>query len=421
MRHDRALAVLVLILLAVLPGRVSAQDEPGVAKPGPTSPPGPAPAPTAPAPPPSTLPAPAGVLARGRAACLPESGCPVLAELVPLLADPVQGAAVASLLATSGDERAATPLALTAVYGPPSLRLQAAAALAALARAGAAKQAVLRMAQNDPDPALRRAARLALTGDPEGRVPPPELLVGQPTPPPHVESGIDPDSARVIYGPTAFRRGRHRWNWTIQNLGLWNLDVGITDNLQLGLITAPPAGALAFWPQLRAGGALGEKVEMAVQVGAGAFWPFISNGDNWHAVVYGGGPVLTIGSPKLLFNIGVPVYGVSVGSERYSYGKSPYSYGKEMAYDNHWFVIPNLGFSAQVAKRIKLSLELHTPLGDHDMNGKLWVILYGMRIFGERIYGDISFVIPAYPGADQILKYVPIGFPLLGFGFQWGK
>jgi hypothetical protein len=418
MRHDRALAVLVLTVLAVLPGPALAQDEPGVTRPGQ---PGPPPPPPPPGPPPSTMPTPPGVLARGRAACLPESGCPVLAELVPLLADPAQGAAVASLLAASGDERAATPLALTSVYGPPSLRLQATAALAALARAGAAKQAVLRMAQTDPDPALRRAARLALTGDPEGRVPPPELLVGQPTPPAHVDSGLDPDSTRVIFGATAFRRGRHRWNWNIQNLGLWTLDVGLTDHLQLGVVTGPPAGALAFWPQLRAGGALSEKVELAVQAGAGAFWPFISNSDNWHAVVYGGGPVLTIGSPKLLFNLGVPVYGISLGSEQYSYRGYPYSSGKEMQYDHYWMVVPNLGFSAQVARRVKLNLELHTPLGDHGMNGKLWLIMYGIRIFGERLYGDISFVIPAYPGADQILKYIPIGFPLLGFGFQWGK
>ena len=55
-----------------------------------------------------------------------------------------------------------------------------------------------------------------------------------------------------------------------------------------------------------------------------------------------------------------------------------------------------------------------------EFGGRIWVIMYGIRIHGESLYGDISFVWPAFEDAWEFMKYMPMGFPMLSFGFQIG-
>ncbi len=423
----------ITLALSLSPLTTLAQtdDEPGIGgrrpqpAPRPAAPtPVPAPPPAGPEavpPSPTSLPALAEILARARATCRPGAACPALPELVPLLLTVDGGPAAAQLLGESGDERAVGPLAIAASYGPRSLRPLALRALTALGRKTSAHAALLRVARSDPDGSLRRVATEAMTGNPEGYVPP-ELDVVRPPPLPSAPrpSGIDPDTTRLIYGPTAYRRPRHTWAWAITNLGLWNLDVGITDKLQASMTTIPPVLAVGFLPQLRVGGALSEQVSLALQVGGGVFYPYFANDHDWRVGVYGGGLILTVGSPRLLFNASVQAYGVTIAESRNLYSKLyPYTKTTETRYEHHWVLAPSLGVSGQVGRRVKLNLELYCPLGDHDLNGRVWAILYGIRIFGERIFGDVSFIIPAYPGADEVLQYAPIGFPLLTFGFLW--
>ena len=74
---------------------------------------------------------------------------------------------------------------------------------------------------------------------------------------------------------------------------------------------------------------------------------------------------------------------------------------------------------------VKLNVELHAPaIVDQEGDtlwqyGEVWAFAYGVRIFGQRIYGDVAFVVPIFPGVTDILQYCPIGFPMLNFGVQW--
>jgi hypothetical protein len=85
-----------------------------------------------------------------------------------------------------------------------------------------------------------------------------------------------------------------------------------------------------------------------------------------------------------------------------------------------WIALPNLGFGWRFSKRLKLNVELYAPqLGEIEDNGQIWALMYGLRIFGQKIYGDVSFVLPFFPDSWEVFKYMPIGAPLLSFGFLW--
>jgi hypothetical protein len=58
------------------------------------------------------------------------------------------------------------------------------------------------------------------------------------------------------------------------------------------------------------------------------------------------------------------------------------------------------------------------PSVDAADDASLWLILYGLRISGDTLYGDISFIWPAMKDAWTFMKYMPMGMPMLSFGFQ---
>lgn len=85
------------------------------------------------------------------------------------------------------------------------------------------------------------------------------------------------------------------------------------------------------------------------------------------------------------------------------------------------FMLPNIGMSARVGRKVKLNFEYHLPLiPEVDSLDEFWGIVgYGVRILGERIYGDISFFCPIFDGAEELYRYLPLGIPMLSFGFQF--
>jgi len=230
----------------------------------------------------------------------------------------------------------------------------------------------------------------------------------------------DPESPRVIYGQTAIRRKKGTWDWTIYELGLWNFDYGVTDWLEVGVEAAPPLFALTFFPHVKIGTDLGKNVSVAVRVMGGFVYPYIGDVRE-HYGLFGGGPILTIGDADLCFNISWPVY-VAFEAEHKERFESEDSYEVETYndYDAVWATWPHIGFSWRVHKRVKLNAELYTFAAEgFDYNGEFWVFVYGIRLMGNRIFGDINFVVPIWEDAWDILQYMPIGYPLLVFGFQW--
>ena len=446
--------ILTLTLLLCSSDVWAQDDEPGlggapeeVAKPPPPTPPAPPdPGQTAPAPAPSPadepVPPPDGSLrtiAQARQVCLPGRACPLLSKLIALLSSRRAGVAAATILGGTRDRRAVMPLAQTAAYGRTArLRRAAKSSLARLAGTTPVRSYIRRAARLDPDPRTKamlmaafmgvgvRSPRrhtdadlgvdLDLEGSPEGRHRK-AALPGQRT----KFSFPDPDSPRVIYGQTAFRRKKGVWDWTITQLGLWNFDYGVTDWLEVGVEAAPPIFAFTMFPHVKIGTQLGKNVSMAVRVMGGLAYPYIEDSDT-HFGIFGGGPILTIGDADMAFTFSWPVYAATVVERdkmRYDPVTAEVS-GPENEYHTFWITLPHLGFSTRLHKRVKLNFELYAVAAeDFEYNGEFFLFMYGIRIMGEHIFGDINFVMPLWEEADEVLQYMPIGFPLLQFGFQW--
>lgn len=345
--------------------------------------------------------------------------CPDFAELVRQLSVPEQGVDAARLLAHLKDPRAVLPLALCAVYGVTGeVKSTAATALSSLVSYPAARVVAHRVARTDVDPAIRQILARALGTTAAAELAPQPATA--PSPPP--SRLTDPDPTRVVYGPTAFSRTANTYNWTIYNIGYWNFDYGINDHVEIGMNTIPPVGLLAFMPHIKLSARLSEMAAIGLYLAGGVFYPYVENDDEFRAGIYGGGPMLTIGSPDLLLNVGLSVYGVTVAGIEREWVSVPGGPGHETTetrYEHNWSITPNVGFGWRLAKRIKLNAELFVPVIDHEQSGKIWVLLYGLRFFGERIYGDVNFVLPFFEDMWEIMKYAPIGFPLLTFGLQW--
>ena len=452
-----------MVVLLSAPGDARAQaDEPGLGgapreapvQPPPATPsppaagqtePAPAPAPAGPtdidAPPPVPAPevqvtgAAGDVLRRARAQCSAFKPCALVPDLLRLLPTSA-GPAAARVLGRVGGRRAVSPLAQAATYGAtPALRNGARKALARLARQKRVRPHMRRVARLEPDPGTKAALLAALSGvgKAAAAADPDELelsggvaLVGE-----EVDDYIgrrtkykfaDPDSTRVIYQPTAFTRKPGTWNWTITNLGYWHFDYGLNEHIELGLETVPPVLVLGLFPSIKLSTTLGDKVAIAVRVMGGVVYPYVDdmNRENWHMGLYGGGPILTIGDADLALNISFSVYGVTVGEEDKIWDSSGYDYTTEMDRNTTWIALPHVGGAWRVHRRIKLHLEINVPIiEEFELNGRFWLVTYGMRIMGQRIYGDINMVLPLFEDADEMLKYMPLGFPMLVFGFQW--
>ena len=371
---------------------------------------------------------PPGVLERARQECQPGKNCPHLPDLIRLLWSKDEGAQAAALLGELGDVRAVTPLILVAVYGPDeTIRQVAEDALAILVKETKTRDALLQLSKSSPDPAIVKQVQAVLPAE----APPVEVAKQEEKPeppaaktPPFIKPKKpaktivrrdaktkpkedwleDPEATRVIWGLTALGREPGEGSWNIFNLGVWDFDFGISENLQIGITTMVPIVFFAAIPHVKINLPINENVNLAINGTAGVLLCYIGGCDLFVAV-YGGGPVLTIGSPELLFNLNFPIYGVTTND------------------DTNWLAAPSIGFSAQVSRRVKINLELYCPLAGFMDNGigkgEFWLFLYGIRLFGEQIYGDISFALPIFEGMGNILEFTPFGFPLLGFGFQW--
>ena len=408
----RVILCTYLVLLPLL-ARAQITDEPGVGG-RPVAPPLARPAPPTSAPVGRSDP---GVLQRARTQCRPGASCPHFPGLVELLFTSGHGVSAGLVLADLGEARAVLPLALAAVYGPAANRTAVLDALRTLVNRPSARPVARRVSRADADPAVRGVVTRALGGEAARRAEPAldtelvELKAAK------QRALGDPDTTRVVYGPTAFGRPKGVWNWTIYNIGYWSFDYGVTDHLEIGMQTVPPIGIVAFMPNAKLSFSLGEKVALGLRAFGGVLYPYIGNDTAFRIGIYGGGPILSIGSPDLLLNLSVNVTGITVAN-REEYGAQQ----DETVHNTVWAVTPNLGFGWRLSRRVKLNAELFLPLTENNpvSNGKLWVLLYGIRIFSRRIYGDVSFVIPFWPDMGEVMKYLPIGFPLLSFGFQWG-
>ncbi len=214
----------------------------------------------------------------------------------------------------------------------------------------------------------------------------------------------DPASSRVIYGPTALPNTHvKKFRLTSFNLGLWNIDYAANENINIGVETAPPFGVFLLGVKARYNVALADNVHFGLQGNGGVMGVFAADEDG--VSYYGGGPMLTIGNHRKSITFSSLTYGAM--------------------WNNHsgYVVLPGVAGSIQVSNRVKFNLEGYsfiTP-GSHKKIREGGAILYGLRIFSETgsVFGDINFLVPVYKGMGDLLSYMPLGIPVLAFGFAW--
>lgn len=84
-----------------------------------------------------------------------------------------------------------------------------------------------------------------------------------------------------------------------------------------------------------------------------------------------------------------------------------------------WAAFPGLGASWRVSSLIRLKAEATPLLLRGTENGKTWLLLYGARFGGEHFFGDLDFALPLLQRGLVWYSYMPLGLPLLSFGYRW--
>ncbi|MBI2068381.1 MAG: hypothetical protein HYT77_10275 [Deltaproteobacteria bacterium] len=210
----------------------------------------------------------------------------------------------------------------------------------------------------------------------------------------------DPDPGRIFWGPTALHKETGDSSITNFDLFVWNFDQTFNENLTVGFRTVTPIGIAVGGLTLKPSAHLSDKFHLGIWLEGGFIATLVFTDDNFGAYYLGGGPIFTFGDKERAFNVSFVSY----------------RFGNSRGGD--YILMPNIGGSIQVSDRVKLNGEL-IHFARHDNAGRNWAFLYGIRIFGEKIYGDIGFVMPFTEGGVRFYRVMPLGFPLLSLGFSW--
>ncbi|MCA9670992.1 MAG: hypothetical protein KC503_35590 [Myxococcales bacterium] len=365
----------------------------------------------------------AQLLARAEASCQAGKPCRQWSALVRLAFDRTYAPRALGLLGRLGDPRAVPLVAQAAAYGSSDRgRIAARLALVELARRPSSQIAVARIATDADDSAVRAAANAALVT--LGAAVRSEALRSARTriTADGLRRSVTPDGAvverhpgrtRLGFGATARGRRKGEWGYTIIDLAYHEAEYGVTDWLEAGLATAVPVGFISFIAHVKISKALSDNVHLALDVRGGFWAPYVGDSDKFRLGAYGGGPILTATAGRLTVNAAVPVYGVTMSRERFD--------GRE--YFNTLLVAPNIGLSLRLTQSGSVSLfaEYHMLLSPSfgDLNGRLGAALYGVRLKGKKMYGDLGFFMPVFPDTDELVKFLPVGIPLLSMGYCW--
>lgn len=222
----------------------------------------------------------------------------------------------------------------------------------------------------------------------------------------------DPAASRSVWTPTALPKPRKGVQATGFNLGLWHVEGTINNNIDVGSFVLLPIGLLAVAPTVRYHRSTSENFHYAF-VGNAGFATSFASGFDANLFMYGGGPVVTLGTSEKYLNFALLGYGfhAAAGNELFDVDHSAY------------MVLPSIGGGIQVAGKVKLNAEFISFNGSDFSRdaGAIWAFVYGARIFSESgsIFGDISFVAPIASGVGDFYRTLPLGFPMLTLGFSF--
>jgi hypothetical protein len=71
---------------------------------------------------------------------------------------------------------------------------------------------------------------------------------------------------------------------------------------------------------------------------------------------------------------------------------------------------------------VRLGAEFYLPTltsGRDAGLGRIGVLLWGVRLFGETVWGDIALADPFCDGCSSLYRVLPLGIPFLNFGLSW--
>jgi hypothetical protein len=240
---------------------------------------------------------------------------------------------------------------------------------------------------------------------------------------------IDPAANRLFYHQTAFTTPRKKVRLTLVDAGNINLSVGVSDYFDITVNTMPPVmvWGLGLFPKVAFN--LHDKVRLGFIPSFGLFFFMPDTELLW--LMYGLTPVMSIGSEDYCFNISLHVMGFSWWAP----DDSSYIVG-EGGHNGFLTLVPGIGGSIRLTRHMKLNIELMAPQvarvwGDNEwnedfrlldgvntINGKLWFIMIGLRIFGKRFYGDVGMAWAVFPGWWEFQMFMPMGWPVFSFGVQ---
>ena len=215
---------------------------------------------------------------------------------------------------------------------------------------------------------------------------------------------LDPDQARAIYSHTAFPTPSGTLVGKSYNIGHWNFKYAINRNVELGGHVSVPVFFIHLGPIVKFQGQVNDWFHVGGFAQVHAAFSYMGDGAAYFA--YGGGPILTFGNPDLSLSVSAFIHGHHLDGDT----------------EESWSVVPMLSGAARVHRMVKLVAELWIPVvGTADeivpLSGELAILMYGIRLFSDQIFGDISFLWPIREGVWDFMQYMPMGIPLLNFGF----
>jgi hypothetical protein len=262
-------------------------------------------------------------------------------------------------------------------------------------RKAATEAALEALAEATSDAEIREEARRLL-----------DVFRGEESPPESRSRYVlaDPDQGRLVYTHSAFAAHPKRFTAKAFNVGHWSLKYAINEHIEVGGQVSVPVFLVHFGPFARARVQINEWLNIGGFAQVHAIFGY-DDLEEIQAVFYGGGPIVTFGTPDLSLTVTAFVHGQHLKGE-----------------EEAWSVVPVVAVGVRVHRIVKIVAEGWLPLGG--VRGRLWtgvgdlgMLIYGVRLFNKKMFGDISFLWPFHEESWNFMKYMPMGIPILNFGF----
>lgn len=206
----------------------------------------------------------------------------------------------------------------------------------------------------------------------------------------------DPSSAFVF--PTALQQPKGTFAAKGTYFFSWNFEYTMSDYAAVGLTTLVPIGVVGFAPNFKLTTSLTPNFHLGM-VGAGGFIAslFSTRGNNMGSFFLGGG-LATVGDSERAITFGTYIAGGQAGDSSYGH-----------------VLLLNANAFTRFTRSIKGIVDGVVPVANHRRNvfADWGAILYGVRIGGNELYGDVGFLAPIYANAGKFYRYLPLGVPFV--------